>query len=121
MWTECCHANKMESITFVPKLIIMINHVVLFKIKDCSDPEKKEIRNKIKTSLEALKSRIKELKHIEVGLDDRLTPPSFDICLITHFDNMTDMDLYQNHPEHQEVLKYIRANIVARSAVDYTF
>ena len=47
----------------------MVKHIVMFKLKDFAEgANKKENALKIKSSLEGLKSKIKEVKYIEVGL-----------------------------------------------------
>ena len=99
----------------------MINHVVLFKLKDYPEDEKKVVREKIKTILEALKNKIKELKHIEVGLNYELDAKSYDICLITHFETIADLDVYRVHPDHLAVFGLIREATVERAAVDFQF
>src|ERR1035437_9019356 len=98
----------------------MISHVVLFKLKDFENEDQKAVvRNKIKHALESLKDKIEELKYIEVGLDHQLNSPSFEICLITHFETLKDLDAYQIHPEHIKVTEIVKPNVSARSSVDF--
>ncbi len=99
----------------------MINHVVLFKLKDFPDGEKQEVRERIKSLLEGLKGKISELKYIEVGLNVELNTRAYDVSLITHFESKADLDTYAVHPEHLKVSDYIRASTSARAAVDYSF
>ncbi len=99
----------------------MINHVVLFKLKDFPDREKQEVREKIKSLLEGLWGKIDELKYIEVGLNIELNTQAYDISLITHFENKAGLEAYSVHPEHLKVVGYIRASTSARAAVDYSF
>jgi hypothetical protein len=100
----------------------MINHVVLFKLKEFDNEDQKAVvRNKIKAALLSLKGKVEVLKYIEVGLNHQLNSPSFDICLITHFETLNDLDAYQVHPEHVKVSEMIKLNISARSVVDSEF
>lgn len=100
----------------------MINHVVLFKLKEFENEDQKAVvRNKIKNGLLSLKGKIDELKYIEVGLDHQLNSASFDICLITHFESLKDLDAYQVHPEHIKVTELVKPNVSARAAVDFEF
>lgn len=100
----------------------MINHVVLFKLKAYdSEQEKTAVMNNINESLLALKEKINELKYIEVGKNYQLETKSFDICLISHFETIADMEAYAIHPEHLKVLALIRENMVDRAAVDFEF
>ena len=100
----------------------MINHVVLFKLKEFENEDQKAVvRNKIKHALLSLKDKIEELKYIEVGQNHQLNSASFDICLITHFDTLSDLDAYQVHPEHLKVVEIVKSNVSARAAVDFEF
>lgn len=100
----------------------MINHVVLFKLKEFENEDQKAVvRNKIKHALESLKDKVEELKYIEVGQNHELNSASFDICLITHFDSLKDLDAYQVHPEHLKVVEVVKPNVAARATVDFEF
>ena len=54
----------------------MINHVVLFKLKDYPETEKPLIIAEMKSLLEGLKGKIDELKYIEVGVNYELNAKS---------------------------------------------
>lgn len=100
----------------------MINHVVLFKLKDFDKGEQKqEALEKFKTMLLELQKHIPELKHIEVGLNYLLDSSSYDLSLITHFNSLADLDVYRVHPEHKKVIEYVNTIVVDRAAVDYEF
>ncbi len=99
----------------------MINHVVLFKLKDYPLEEKKKVVAEIKDALEGLKEKIEQLKYLEVGLNYELEAKSFDICLISHFESIEDLDIYRVHPEHMKVVELIGRTTESRAAVDYEF
>jgi hypothetical protein len=100
----------------------MINHTVLFKMKEFdSSSAKREAIERFTAALLNLKNEIPELKHIEVNPHHTLDAPSFDICLVTHFDNMADLDTYRVHPEHVKVLEMVKELTTERAAVDYHF
>ncbi len=99
----------------------MINHVVLFKLKEFPGEEKKAVIAELKLMLEGLKDKISELKYIEVGINYELEAKSFDIALISHFDSHEDLDKYRVHPEHQKVVARVLETTVERAAVDYEF
>jgi hypothetical protein len=100
----------------------MINHVVLFKLKafDTSE-EKQAVLNQFETQLLDLKKHIPELKYIEVGQNHQLQSASFDLCLISHFESLADLDVYRVHPEHLKVVEFVKNITVDRAAVDYEF
>ena len=99
----------------------MINHVVLFKLKDYPADEKKKISAELKSLLEGLKDKIAEVKFIEVGLNYNIETKGYDICLLSHFNSVEDLDKYRIHPEHLKVVNRIGETTVARAAVDYEF
>lgn len=100
----------------------MINHVVLFKLKEFENEDQKAVvRNKIKNALLSLKDKVEELKYIEVGQHYQLNSTSYDLCLITHFETLNDLDAYQVHPEHLKVVEVVKPNVAARATVDFEF
>lgn len=100
----------------------MINHVVLFKLKKYeSDEQKQAAVVTIKEALLSLAGKIEELKYIEVGANYELVAKSFDICLITHFESVAQLDAYRVHPEHVKVAELIGQHAVERAAVDFEF
>jgi len=100
----------------------MINHVVLFKMKEFSNSEdKKQAMLQVKDQIENLKNEIKEVKLIEVGLHYDIDSPSYDISLISHFNSIEDLDIYRVHPEHKKVVDFINEVTESRAAVDYKF
>ncbi len=100
----------------------MINHVVLFKLKKYeSQSQKQDVIATIEDALLSLKVKIAELKYIEVGVNYELAAKSYDICLISHFENTDELDVYRVHPEHLKVAELIGEHAVERAAVDFEF
>lgn len=100
----------------------MIKHIVLFKLKEFENEDQKAVvSNKIKHTLLALKEKIEVLKYIEVGQNYELMSSSYDICLITHFETLMDLDVYRTHPEHLKVVELVSLNSTGRAVVDYEF
>lgn len=100
----------------------MINHVVLFKLKKYdSASEKQNVIGSIEDALLSLTDKIAELKYIEVGVNYELSSKSYDLCLVSHFDNVEQLDAYRIHPEHLKVAELIGQHAVERAAVDFEF
>lgn len=100
----------------------MINHIVLFKLKKYnSESEKQDVITSIEDALLSLKDKITELKHIEVGVNYELAAKSYDVCLISHFENIQQLDAYRIHPEHLKVAELISQHAIERAAVDFEF
>lgn len=100
----------------------MINHTVLFKLKEFeSETEKLEVRGKFVEALLGLKNKIYVLKHIEVGVHHILNTTTYDVALITHFESLEDLETYRVHPDHLEVVEFVKEIVSERAAVDFEF
>jgi hypothetical protein len=82
----------------------MITHIVFFKLKDRS-PEAVQATAQVLTNMEG---RIPVLKHIEVGKDVLHMERSYDIALITKFESLDDLKVYDSHPVHVEVKNHMK-------------
>jgi len=76
----------------------MIQHIVLFKLNE-----------------------IEVLRFIQVGQNYELMSSSHDICLITHFETLGDLEVYRVHPEHLKVVELIKSNTSSRAVIDFEF
>ena len=96
----------------------MINHVVMWKLRDSAEGHTKEENMEIiKNRLEGLADKIDGIIELKVGFN--FNPKGFDLCLNSKFDSREALSFYDNHPLHQEVRKYVRAVISERVVVDY--
>lgn len=82
----------------------MITHVVFFKLKDRS-PEAIQVTVNV---LKNMEGKIPVLRSIEVGMDVLRSERSYDIALITKFDSLEDLSVYDNHPVHVEVKAHMK-------------
>ena len=77
--------------------------------------------SEIKNELEKLTAVIPELREIHIGVN---TNPAekWDMSLEVIVDNIQDLDVYANHPAHQQIVKTRIAPIKEdRACVDYSF
>ena len=79
----------------------MIRHIVLFKIKD---EYKSEIPQLVQ-NFYGMKGRIEGLIDLEAGADILGSERSYDLGLVTLFENREAFDAYQTHPVHLPVKK----------------
>lgn len=93
----------------------MITHVVCFKLKDRSVDNVQRTRD----VLLSMEGKIEQLQYLEVGADVLHTERSYDIVLITKFNSKEDLDAYQVHPVHQEIVKHIKSVGDTSIAVDF--
>jgi Stress responsive A/B Barrel Domain len=99
----------------------MIHHIVKWKLKDFADGRtRKENAQLIRQRLEGLRENMIQIKKIEVGINmDTSQYSNFDIVLDSFFDSYKDMEIYQRHPLHEAVSKWIGTVRETRTAVDY--
>lgn len=99
----------------------MIQHVVMWKLKDEAHGNNKE-KNAllIKEMLENLRGKIDGLIEINVGIDIKINGND-DVVLVSVLKDEASLDVYQNHPLHQALLSFIRECCLTRHAVDYEF
>jgi heme-degrading monooxygenase HmoA len=93
----------------------VITHIVLFKLKDRSPGSVERARR----VLSGLEGKIPELRGFEVGADVLRSERSYDIALTARFDSLSDLQAYQVHPAHQEVVRYMTAVRESAASVDY--
>lgn len=94
----------------------MIVHIVLFKLKDPSA----ENAAKAKEMLLSMDGKLPMLRQLEVGTDVIRSERSYDVALYTRFDSLADLQAYQVHPYHADVVAaHMKANSAAVVSADY--
>jgi hypothetical protein len=94
----------------------MIRHVVFFKFKQGIGEE--EILD-LEKSLAALPPVIPEILSYEFGRDVVRSERSYDLALVSTFNDLDAMQHYQKHPVHQVVLKKVNDLCESVLAVDF--
>lgn len=94
----------------------MITHIVMFKAK--KDTTKEDLE-KIKKALEELPNFIKEIKHMEAGINFTQSDRALDLALISRFNSKEDLAAYATHPKHLEVIEMIKELCEYTRVVDY--
>ncbi len=90
----------------------MIKHIVVWPMKEETTAEQKA---EIKARLEGLTQIIPELKVMEIGIDDG----SGTMSLTSEFSSQEDLDIYQAHLAHQDVVAFVKPLVVGRAVCDY--
>lgn len=93
----------------------MWKHIICFKFKDRSEAPK------VKVMLEGMMGKIPTLRSIECGVDIYASARSFDLVLITTFDDEVGYHAYDVHPEHNKVREYIHSVRETSVAIDYKY
>lgn len=97
----------------------MLKHIVIWKLKEESNT--KEVKAKIKSELEGLKSEIAEIVSISVIIDLETTS-THDVALISEFADAAALETYAKHPKHVYVAEtFIKPFVESRVCVDYNY
>jgi hypothetical protein len=99
----------------------MVKHVVMWKLKERAEGEGREANAlKIKEALAELFKKVPGVRSWDVGIDFGRTDASFDVVLVSEFDNEAALAAYQKHPEHVKVAEFIGRLRDVRAIVDYS-
>lgn len=100
----------------------MIKHIVMFKLKEMEQNKKQMVLQQIKSKLEALNGQIEGLVSLEVGIDFLQSDASYDLVLYAVLASKRDLENYQNHSLHVQVVnEVVKPAVCARILVDYEF
>lgn len=94
----------------------MVDHLVLFAVKDEASSEDVE---DLLSSLRALRSSITNVMDLSVGKDFSGRAKGYTHGLFVRFRTSDDLRAYLNHPEHQAVVEKLDALTTGRLVVDY--
>lgn len=94
----------------------MLVHIVMFQFKD---EDKEANLARVKTMLEELPSKINTLHSMEVGIDISRSERSFDMVLVSMFEEQAALDVYATHPAHLAVVSVIKEVTTLSKVVDY--
>lgn len=95
----------------------MVKHIVMWNIQEQFN--KQEALDTLKSTLEALKSKIDYIIEIEVGFNFNDSDSSHEVVLYSTFASKEDLEAYLIHPAHVEAGKYVRSVVKDRVVVDY--
>lgn len=93
----------------------MVTHVVTFKLADPSPEHLAHCRAR----LEDLVGLVPTLRSMTVGCNVVASARAHDLVLIADFDDLEGLQAYQEHPDHDEVGRYLRSAATATVSVDF--
>ena len=87
----------------------MIQHIVMFKFKETANGKTKaENLREAKEKMMALKDQIPEIQEMEVHFAaEGAAPTNYDYILVSKFNNMEELAIYQKHPAHVAFGKFV--------------
>lgn len=93
----------------------MFTHVVLLKLRDSSPESIAATR----AHLERMRLAIETLRELEIGVDVLRSGRSYDLALITRFDDRAGYEIYREHAAHQPVMAHLHEAAESAVAVDF--
>lgn len=104
----------------IKKVKFLIKHIVMWKLKEFAEGrDKLENAKIIKLDLENLQNKINQIRYIEVGIDINKSEQAYDVVLYSEFNNIKDLNIYQNHSDHIRISEFISKVRDIRVVVDY--
>ncbi len=98
----------------------MIKHIVMWSMKDQAEGgTAEENARKMKTMLEGLAGKIPGLLHIEVALEVFQASMPCQVVLYSELDSRKALQEYQQHPEHQRCVEFVKEVAAERNVLDY--
>lgn len=101
----------------------MIKHIVIWKLKESAEGKSRAENQQIfRDKLLDLVDKIPAVVSMEVGLKQAASPENNDdVVLIAEYKTWADLTTYNNHPDHQLVVEWVKKVVEKRSAVDYEY
>jgi len=94
----------------------MITHIVMFRFVEGVAPSSID---EAKSKIESLMGRVPTLVSMEVGINFADEGRAMDMSLLSRFDSKEGLDAYAIHPDHVEVVQFIKTIAEYSKVVDY--
>ncbi len=97
----------------------MVKHIVMWNLKEKADGKtKSENIMQIRDMCYALRNTT-PVNHIEVVESFTDHPSAYELVLYTEFENKHDLNTYLQHPEHLNVVNFLKKVVDQRAIADY--
>jgi hypothetical protein len=98
----------------------MIRHIVMWKLRGPSEPEKRAQSERVRAALHGLRGNIPGMLELEVGLRSGAVEEQLaDVVLITGHESWDALAVYLAHPAHQQVAALIGELRTERRVIDF--
>jgi hypothetical protein len=95
----------------------MIVHIVMIEFKESE--EKSARIEKAKELIDGLLGKVPTLRSMETGINFSPEERAMDLVLTATFDDRRGLEEYAVHPEHLEVIGYLKTVAESTKVVDY--
>lgn len=96
-----------------------IRHVVMWKMNGADATERAAQAAEVARRVNNLWGAVPQLRAISSGAEAAYPGDNWDVALVADFDSVADLEAYQVHPVHQELVVYVKSVAAARAAVDF--
>ncbi|MFK4759996.1 Dabb family protein [Microbacterium sp. ZW T5_45] len=96
-----------------------IRHVVTWKLAAEDAAVRAEQAAEVARRLNALDGVVPQLRSISAGANAAYPDANWDVTLVADFDSIEELEAYQVHPAHEDVVAYVRSVVASRVAVDF--
>jgi hypothetical protein len=95
----------------------------MWTIREGETPRTKvERMAEAKIRIMKMKDDISEISCLDVYFNSPMAhAENYDIVLVSEFRSWSDLEIYQKHPSHMEVVDYLKNVRQNRAAIDYEF
>lgn len=98
----------------------MFRHIVFFKMQDFAEGNPGAVNARlVKEKLDELPRKIEVIREFEVGINTYKSERAVDVSIVSTFDSLDDMLVYQEHSAHLEVVQFIRKVRTESYSCDY--
>ncbi|MGO3777815.1 MAG: Dabb family protein [Canibacter sp.] len=98
----------------------MLRHIVTWKMNGQTADERAKQAEEVAEALGELKDLVPTVKALTVLRNEFHKDKNWNVVLIADFADAEGLDLYDRHPEHQEVAKFVSARAASRAGIDAT-
>ena len=95
----------------------MVLHLVLFRFKE----EAKVHLDEAVTRLKAMVGPVEVIRDLKAGKDFLHSGRSYDLAVAVTVDDRRGLEVYNDHPDHQPVKKFLAPLLETSAAVDFEF
>ena len=98
----------------------MIKHIVMWKLKEQAEgADRRANAEEMKRRLDACADIVPGILQFEVALAQPGLEATYDVVLVSAFENKEALEAYASHPTHQALMPFFKAVRDERQCMDY--
>lgn len=98
----------------------VLKHIVMWKLKERAEGADRATNAvRLKAMLESCRNIVPGMRRFEVGVATPGLEATYDVVLVSEFDDQAALDAYAAHPEHEKIKAFVASVRDARQCIDY--